>query len=135
MEYLDERFPHPPLMPVDPVSRAHTRLTLFRIKKDWLSLVDDLESDVQERQDTARIILRESILSAAEVFAVKPYFLSNDFSLIDCTIAPILWRLPKYGIDLPSTEEAKPIRDYMDRVFSRELFQISLTMAEQAIRP
>ena len=135
MEYLDERFPHPPLMPVDPVSRAHTRLTLFRIKKDWLSLVDDLESDEPERQDTARIILRESILAAAEVFEVKPYFLSNDFSLIDCTIAPILWRLPKYGIDLPSTDEAKPIRDYMDRVFSRELFQISLTMAEQAIRP
>ncbi len=135
MEYLDERFPHPPLMPVDPVSRAHTRLTLFRIKKDWLSLVDDLESTEQERMDTARIILKESILAAAEVFAIKPYFLSNDFSLIDATIAPILWRLPKYGIDLPEGEDAQPIRDYMDTVFSRELFQLSLTMAEQAIRP
>lgn len=135
MEYLDERFPHPPLMPVDPVSRAHTRLTLFRIKKDWLSLVSDLESGEKERMDTARIILKESVISAAEVFAVKPYFLSNDFSLIDCTIAPILWRLPKYGIDLPAGAESKPIMDYMDRVFSRDLFQISLTQAEQAIRP
>ncbi len=135
MEYLDERFPHPPLMPVDPVSRAHTRLTLFRIKKDWLSLVDDLESDEKERIDTARIILKESIIAAAEVFDIKPYFLSDDFSLIDATIAPILWRLPKYGIDLPEGADAQPIRDYMDRVFSRELFQLSLTMVEQQIRP
>jgi len=134
-EYLDERFPHPPLMPVDPVSRAHTRLTLFRIKKDWLSLVSDLESGEKERMDTARIILKESILAAAEVFEIKPYFLSNDFSLIDATIAPILWRLPKYGIDLPEGTESKPIFDYMDRVFSRELFQLSLTFAEQSIRP
>jgi RNA polymerase-associated protein len=122
-------------MPVDPVSRAHTRLTLFRIKKDWLSLVSDLESDEKERMDTARIILRESILAAAEVFDIKPYFLSNDFSLIDATIAPVLWRLPKYGIDLPEGADAQPIREYMDRVFSRELFQLSLTMAEQQIRP
>ena len=135
MEYLDERFPHPPLMPVDPVSRAHTRLTLFRIKQDWLSLVRDLESGEQDRINTSRIILKESVLSAAEVFALKPYFLSNDFSLIDCTIAPILWRLPKYGIDLPSNGDAKPIYDYMDRVFSRDLFQLSLTQAEMSIRP
>ena len=85
--------------------------------------------------DTARIILRESILAAAEVFEIKPYFLSNDFSLTDATIAPILWRLPKYGIDLPEGKDAQPIRDYMDRVFSRELFQLSLTIAEQSIRP
>ncbi len=135
MEYLDERFPHPPLMPVDPVSRAHTRLTLFRIKKDWLSLVSDLESGEQERMDTARTILKDSILSAAEVFAIKPYFLSDDFSLIDCTIAPILWRLPKYGIDLPGGSDAKPIYDYMDRIFSRDLFQLSLTQTELSIRP
>jgi len=115
-------------------SQAHTRLTLFRIKKDWLSLVADLESGESERMDTGRIILKESMLAAAEVFEVKDYFLSNDFSLIDCTIAPILWRLPKYGIDL-NGPEVKPILNYMDRVFSRELFQESLTLAEQSIRP
>ena len=74
------------------------------------------------------------MIAAAEVFSIKPYFLSNEFSLVDATIAPILWRLPKYGIDLPQ-EDGKPIMDYMDRVFSRELFQESLTMAEQSIRP
>jgi len=134
MEYLDERFPHPPLMPVDPVTRAHSRLALYRIEKDWFSLVSDIESGDPKVADPARKILRESVLSAAEVVAVKPYFLSDDFTLVDCTIAPILWRLPKYGIDVPA-ETAKPILQYMDRVFSREGFQMSLSKVEKAIRP
>lgn len=134
MEYLDERFPHPPLMPVDPVTRAHSRLALYRIEKDWFSLVSDIESGDAKVADPARKILRESVLSAAEVFAVKPYFLSDDFTLVDCTIAPILWRLPKYGIDV-SADTAKPILQYMDRVFSRDAFQVSLSKVEKAIRP
>lgn len=134
MEYLDERFPHPPLMPVDPVTRAHSRLALFRIEKDWFSLLRDLEEGDAESADTARKILRESVLSAADVFSVKPYFLSDEFSLVDCTIAPILWRLPKYGIDVPE-KQAKPILQYMDRVFSRDAFQQALSKAEKAIRP
>lgn len=134
MEYLDERFPHPPLMPIDPVSRAHSRLALFRIEKDWFALTEDIENGTSEEADAARNVLREGVLSAADVFTVKPYFLSDDFSLVDCTIAPILWRLPKYGIDLPE-KQAKPVLEYMDRVFSRETFQMSLTNAEKAIRP
>ncbi len=134
MEYLDERFPHPPLMPVDPVTRAHSRLALYRIEKDWFSLVNDIEEGSEATAAQARKILRESVLSAAEVFAVKPYFLSEDFSLVDCTIAPILWRLPKYGIDVPE-KQGKPILKYMDRVFSRDSFQQSLSKVEKSIRP
>ncbi|MDQ5767340.1 glutathione S-transferase N-terminal domain-containing protein [Thiothrix subterranea] len=134
MEYLDERFPHPPLMPVDPVTRAHSRLALFRIEKDWFSLVHDIEHGDTDTASQARKILRESVLSAAEVFAVKPYFLSDDFSLVDCTIAPILWRLPKYGIDVPE-KQGKPILKYMERVFSRDAFQQSLSKVEKSIRP
>ena len=134
MEYLDERLPHPPLMPVDPVTRAHSRLALFRIEKDWFSLVGDIEGGDEASATQARKILRESVLSAAEVFAVKPYFLSDDFSLVDCTIAPILWRLPKYGIDVPE-KQGKPILKYMERVFSRDAFQQSLSKVEKSIRP
>ena len=134
MEYLDERFPHPPLMPVDPVTRAHSRLALYRIERDWFSLVQDIEHGDQQDSAQARKILRESVLSAVEVFAIKPYFLSDEFSLVDCTIAPILWRLPKYGIDVPE-KQAKPILRYMDRVFSRDAFQQSLSKIEKSIRP
>ncbi len=134
MEYLDERFPHPPLMPVDPVNRAHSRLALYRIEKDWFSLVHDIEHGDDTSSSAARKILRESVLSAAEVFSVKPFFLSDEFSLVDCTIAPILWRLPKYGIDVPE-KQGKPILKYMDRVFSRDSFQQSLSKVEKSIRP
>ncbi|MCK5809958.1 MAG: glutathione S-transferase N-terminal domain-containing protein [Cocleimonas sp.] len=134
MEYLDERFPHPPLMPVDPVNRAHSRLALFRVERDWYTLAKDLECGEATRIDNARKELRDSVISAAEVFEIKPYFLSNDFTLVDCTIAPILWRLPRYRIDLPASD-AKPVMDYMDRVFSRDMFQNALSDAEKAIRP
>ena len=130
-EYLDERFPHPPLMPVDPVSRARSRLALFRIKKDWYSLLDDLESGAEKAASKARKTLRDSLASSAEVFAAKPYFLSDDFSLVDATIAPILWRLKHYRIDLPA--QAKPVLDYAARLFERESFQSSLTETEREL--
>ena len=134
IEYLDERFPHPPLMPVDPVTRAQFRLALFRIERDWYTLADQIEDAVERKRSTkARKILRESILSSADVFRAKPYFLSEEFSLVDCSIAPILWRLPHYGVELQS--QAKPILDYMDRVFARPAFDASLTEIEREIRP
>ena len=133
IEYLDERFPHPPLMPVDPVMRAQFRLALFRIETDWYSIAEEAESTADGKLSTkSRKLLRESILQSAELFGAKPYFLSEEFSLVDATIAPVLWRLPVYGIDLGS--QAGQIEDYMNRVFARRSFQQSLTELEQEMR-
>ena len=133
MEYLDERFPHPPLMPVDPVSRAQFRLALFRIETDWYELADKIESSGDTKSaNQARKQLKESLLSSGEIFATKPFFISDDFSLVDCTVAPILWRLQHFGIELPGNVRA--IQQYMDRIFSRPSFQASLSELEQEMR-
>ncbi len=133
IEYLDERFPHPPLMPVDPVTRAQFRLALFRIETDWYSLAEEAEATSDGRLSAkSRKLLRESILQSTELFGARTYFLSDEFSLVDCTIAPLLWRLPVYGIELGA--EAEPIEDYMKRVFARRSFQQSLTELEQEMR-
>ncbi|MCH8337134.1 MAG: glutathione S-transferase N-terminal domain-containing protein [Proteobacteria bacterium] len=133
IEYLDERFPHPPLMPVDPVTRAKFRLALFRIESDWYQLAEQYEADGERKLSTkSRKMLRDSILASVELFNVKKYFLSDDFSLVDCSIAPILWRLPVYGIELGS--QAEPIDAYLKRVFERRSFQDSLTELEQEMR-
>jgi len=131
--YLDERFPHPPLMPVDPVMRAQFRLALFRIESDWYSLAEESEvSGDGKLSSKSRKLLRESILQSIELFGARTYFLSDDFSLVDASIAPILWRLPVYGIELGGQAEA--IEDYMARVFARRSFQQSLTELEQEMR-
>jgi RNA polymerase-associated protein len=133
IEYLDERFPHPPLMPVDPVTRAQFRLALFRIETDWYQFAEQFDNDGDRKlASKSRKMLRESILASVELFAAKQYFLSDEFSLVDCSIAPILWRLPIYGIELGSQAEA--IEMYMKRVFERRSFQESLTELEQEMR-
>jgi RNA polymerase-associated protein len=134
IEYLDERFPHPPLMPVDPVTRAQFRLALYRIERDWYGLTEEILQG-GDRKPVARAVkeLEDSILSSVEIFSAKKFFLSDEFSLVDCTIAPILWRLPILGIELPP--QARPIQRYMDEVFSRPSFQASLTELEQERRP
>jgi RNA polymerase-associated protein len=129
MEYLDERFPHPPLMPVDPVSRARSRLALYRIEVDWYGLLGDLESRNDKLAGKARKILRDSLAASADVFGAKPFFLSDEFTLVDASIAPILWRLKHFRIDLPP--QAKPVLNYASRLFERPSFAASLTDAER----
>ena len=133
VEYLDERFPHPPLMPVDPVTRAQFRLALFRIENDWYKLAEQIEEAAEKKQATrARKILKESVLASAEVFAAKEFFLGDEFSLVDATVAPLLWRLESYNIDLGKSDQ--PIEGYMERIFTRPSFRESLTELEQEMR-
>ena len=134
MEYLDERYPHPPLLPVYPVARANSRLLIHRIQRDWCALVDlILDSKTKEpARVQARKELRESLTGVSALFADKPFFLSDDQSLVDCCLLPILWRLPVLGIELP--RPAKPLLDYMERQFAREAFQASLSGVERDMR-
>ena len=134
MEYLDERYPHPALLPAYPVDRAKSRLLMHRIQRDWVKLVDQiLDSRVKEADKAvARKELRESLIGVSPVFADKPFFLSDELSLVDCCLLPILWRLPQLGIDLP--RPAKPLLDYMERMFVREAFQASLSTVERDMR-
>jgi RNA polymerase-associated protein len=133
MEYLDERFPHPPLLPVYPVARAKSRLMMYRIEQDWYSLVQRIEGSNKKDAEAARKELQESLIRLAPVFGDSPYFLSDEFSLVDCCIVPLLWRLPKLSVDL-STTKAKPILTYAKRMFKRDSFQSSLTEAERELR-
>jgi RNA polymerase-associated protein len=132
MEYLDERFPHPPLMPVDPVARASNRLYRYRIKRDIFSLVSEIERGNSATVDTARKSLRDHLTAVAPVFAQKPFFMSDDYSLTDCYLAPLLWRLPYYRVNLP--RQAKPLLEYAERLFEREAFDASLSEPEREIR-
>ena len=134
MEYLDERFPHPPLLPVYPVARAQSRLMMWRIDRDWCALVDRImEKPNAKASDTARKELRESILATAPLFDEAPYFLSEEFTIVDCCVGPVLWRLEKLGIELPE-KQAKPLLKYMERVFERKSFRASLSEREEEMR-
>ncbi|MCE4071656.1 MULTISPECIES: glutathione S-transferase N-terminal domain-containing protein [Pseudomonas] len=134
MEYLDERYPHPPLLPVYPVARANSRLLMHRIQRDWCSLVDRILDT--RRKDAERALarkeLRESLTGVSALFADKQFFLSDELSLVDCCLLPILWRLPILGIELP--RPAKPLLDYMERQFARETFRASLSSIERDMR-
>lgn len=132
MEYLDERFPHPPLLPVYPVARAKNRLMVHRIERDWYSLVDIIENGKGNAVVQARTELLDNLKSLAPVFGEMPFFLSEEFSLVDCTIGPLLWRLPHLGIELPP--QAKAVTAYAQRLFKRDAFQASLTEIEREMR-
>ena len=132
MEYLDERFPHPPLMPVDPVARANSRLFRYRIQRDIYSLVEELNKSGGEVFATAKKNLRDSLTGIAPIFGQTKYFMSEDYSLVDCFLAPVLWRVNHYGIKLPA--QAKALIKYGDGLFERDAFEASLTEFEREMR-
>lgn len=134
IEYLDERFPHPPLMPVDPVSRAQFRLALHRIERDWYGLAARLDREGPQGADVPRLRgeLRDLLLQTQDFVRNKPYFMSDEISLVDVTIAPLLWRLPRYQIELP--KDAVALQKYASRLFARPAFRLSLSEQEREMR-
>jgi len=133
MEYLDERFPHPPLLPVYPVARAQSRLWMHRIEREWCPLVEQIEQGAKKEADKARKELRESLVGISPIFEDMAYFMSEEFTLVDCCLAPILWRLPALGIELPE-KQVGPLLGYMERVFERDGFKASLSEREREMR-
>jgi RNA polymerase-associated protein len=134
IEYLDERFPHPPLMPVDPVSRAQFRLALHRIERDWYGLANKLDKAQpgSAEAEKARSELRELVIQYTDFVRSKPYFMNDELSLVDVTVAPILWRLPRYRIDVP--RDLTPLLKYTNLLFSRPAFRMSLSPQEREMR-
>ena len=134
MEYLDERFPHPPLQPTDPVSRARGRMMIHRIESDWYALLKDIEDAGDKKKAMKpKKMLKESLVSALPLFEAGPFFMNQEVSLIDCTLVPLLWRLPSIGVEIPP--QAGAIRSYAERMFKRSAFQASLSGLEQALAP
>ncbi len=132
MEYLDERFPHPPLLPVDPVSRAKSRLFLYRVDQDWYRLMDRILEGTKEQAAAARKALRDSLTSSTPIFDAMPFFMSEEFSLVDCALAPLLWRLPALGVELPA--QTRAVKQYARRLFGRDSFKKSLSEMEVEMR-
>jgi RNA polymerase-associated protein len=131
-EYLDERFPVPALLPVDPAGRAQARVALHRIELDWYALVPALESAERREQQKARRLLLENIVASEPLFRMRPWFLSDQFSQLDAAVAPVLWRLPRWGVELPGA--AQSVERYARRVFSHPAFIASLSRTEREMR-
>ena len=133
LEYLDERYPHPPLMPVDPASRANNRQLRYRVNRDLLSLADAFRRGASpEVSARAAQVMRDNLHAIAPILARHKYFMSDDYSLVDCCLAPLLWRLQAYGVDL--TADAKPLLRYADTLFARQAFRASLSGSERSMR-
>lgn len=129
MEYLDERFPHPPLSPMDPVARAKSRLLIYRIEREWYALLDEIEAANERKSVKPSKLLHEKLMAATPLFAAQPFFLSEEFSLVDCVLAPLLWRLPSLGIN--TLVASNVISDYARRIFDRGAFRSSLSDQER----
>ena len=133
LEYLDERFPHPPLLPIYPNDKAECRLLIHRIEKDWLPVVDRMMSPKisQKEFDSLKKELVGLVSGIVLVLKEKPYFMSDEFTIVDCVVTPILWRLPAMGIELPKNKTTKPLLAYRDRLFERVSFVASMSEQEK----
>jgi stringent starvation protein A len=131
-EYIDDRFPHPQLMPADPVMRARARLFLYRFEQELFCHIDAVEHGNPKTADKARAAIRDNLTVIAPVFAKQKHMLGEEFSMLDVAIAPLLWRLDNYGIQLP--KQAAPLLKYAERLFSRPAFIDALTASEKAMR-
>ncbi|MEZ5463644.1 MAG: glutathione S-transferase N-terminal domain-containing protein [Lysobacteraceae bacterium] len=131
-EYIDERYPHPPLMPVDPLSRARLRLAMLRLEHDWVPHVQAIQYGTRAQTDAARKRLKELLLSSLPLFKAFKFFLNPEMSLADCALAPIIWRLPSLGVKLD--RDMKLVEDYGQRIFNNPGFARSLTAEERALR-
>lgn len=132
VEYLDERFPHPPLLPADPIGRGKARLTIARMRRDWMQDVDAAMAVDEPISDELKQSIRDGLTSLSPLFGHQPYFTGEEYTLVDVMIAPLLWRLKYLGIHLP--DKARPILDYADRLFAREQFELSLSQQEMELR-
>jgi len=129
-EYLDERLPHPPLMPVDPVSRAKQRLMIMRLNRDWLDSVRALQED--KRDKAAHKVIRDGLIAISPLFVEQDYAMGDEYSLVDVILAPLLWRLPMLNIVLP--KQAQVVEEYAERLFARQAFQDSMSDTERDLR-
>jgi len=131
-EYLDERYPHPSLLPTDPAGRAQTRVALHRIEQDWYSLLPALEGSDRRERDRARKLLRDSVIAAEPLFRARSWFLSEQFSVLDVAVAPMLWRLRRWEIEV--ADSAQSVQRYAQRVFARPAFRAGLSGPEREMR-
>jgi RNA polymerase-associated protein len=130
-EYIDERFPHPQLMPPDPQTRAKARQLLFTMEQELFSHIDALEKNLKSA-DKARAHMRDRLIELAPMFNKQKFLLGDDFSMLDVAIAPLLWRLDFYGIEL--SKNAAPLLKYAERIFSRPAYIEALTPSEKVMR-
>ena len=128
-EFLDERLPHPPLMPLDPIGRGRARLLVARLQRDWLNEVKRLLDEGKPLNKKLKKSLWDGLLAMSPIFLTQRYAMGNEFSLVDCYLGPLLWRLSAMDVTLPRQGQA--VMDYSERLFERSTFQASLNSLER----